>query len=404
MIHPTRSRWRRAPQQATAGLVIIIKSRRSRTCSGRPDLDLPTARTSFRPDLLRPASLILQDRGRTAPVGNVPCNEREGATLMTDRQSAARLWAALLIVYLVWGSTYLAIRVVVQGGLPPLLGMGIRFLLAAPLLAAVVALRGGIGRLRITRRELLASAAVGTLLVAMGNGMVAVAEQTVPSGLAALLIASVPLLMVVLRLTRRDMPRPLVWLGVIIGFIGVAILGLQGGGMADVERWGVLLTLLAATCWGIGSFYSRSWGVPTDSLVATAYQMALGGIVAVAMGLARGERVPLQVGALPASTWVAFAYLVVVGSMVAYTAYAWLLQNAPISLTSTYAYVNPAVAVLLGAVILSEPVTGVVLIGGGLAILGVALVVTAEPPRTAAPKPAITPAHSSAAAADRART
>jgi drug/metabolite transporter (DMT)-like permease len=189
---------------------------------------------------------------------------------------------------------------------------------------------------------------------------------------------------------------------VIIGFIGVAFLGLQGGGMSDVERWGVLLTLLAATCWGIGSFYSRSWGVPTDSLVATVYQMALGGIVAVAMGLARGEGVPLQVGALAASTWVAFGYLVVVGSMVAYTAYAWLLQNAPISLTSTYAYVNPAVAVLLGAVILSEPVTGVVLIGGGLAILGVALVVTAEPPRTAAPKRAVTPAPSPAAAADQA--
>jgi len=142
--------------------------------------------------------------------------------------------------------------------------------------------------------------------------------------------------------------------------------------------------------------------VPTDSLVATVYQMGLGGIIAVAMGLARGEGVPLRVGVLPASTWVAFGYLVVVGSMVAYTAYAWLLQNAPISLTSTYAYVNPAVAVVLGAVILSEPVTGVVLIGGGLAILGVALVVTAEPPRTVAPKPAVAPAPSSAAAADRA--
>jgi drug/metabolite transporter (DMT)-like permease len=120
------------------------------------------------------------------------------------------------------------------------------------------------------------------------------------------------------------------------------------------------------------------------------------------MGLARGEGVPLQVGVLPASTWVAFGYLVVVGSMIAYTAYAWLLQNAPISLTSTYAYVNPAVAVVLGAVILSEPVTGVVLIGGGLAILGVALVVTAERPRTVKPKPAVTPAPPSATTADRA--
>jgi drug/metabolite transporter (DMT)-like permease len=302
---------------------------------------------------------------------------------------------ALLIVYLVWGSTYLAIRVVVQGGLPPLLGMGIRFLLAAPLLAAFVALRGGRRRLR------MASAAVGTLLVALGNGMVAVAEQTVPSGLAALLIASVPLLMVVLRLTRRDVPRPLVWLGVVIGFVGVAFLSLQVGGMANVERWGVLLTLLAATSWGIGSFYSRSWGVPTDSLVATSYEMALGGIVAVLIGLARGEGARFDLGALSTSAWIAFGYLVVVGSMIAYTAYAWLLQNAPISLTSTYAYVNPAVAVFLGAVILSEPVTGVVVIGGGLAILGVVLVVSAEPPRTVERKPAVTPAPSGTAAADR---
>jgi drug/metabolite transporter (DMT)-like permease len=359
-------------------------------------------RARFPTDLLPPENLIFQDRRSNGTVKPVPCNEREEATLMTDRRSAPRVWASLLIVYLVWGSTYLAIRVVVQGGVPPLLGMGIRFLLAAPLLASFVALRGGVGRLRITRRELMASATVGTLLVAMGNGMVAVAEQTVPSGLAALFIASVPLLLVVLRLTRRDMPMLLVWLGVIIGFIGVAFLGLQGGGMAGVERWGVLLTLLAATCWGIGSFYSRSWGVPTDSLVATVYEMALGGIVAVALGLARGEGVPLRVGALPASTWVAFGYLVVVGSMIAYTAYAWLLQNAPISLTSTYAYVNPAVAVVLGAVILSEPVTGVLLIGGGLAILGVALVVTAEPPRTVTPKPAVTPAPRSTTAADRA--
>jgi drug/metabolite transporter (DMT)-like permease len=301
---------------------------------------------------------------------------------MTDPRSAPRVWAALLIVYLVWGSTYLAIRVVVQGGLPPLLTMGLRFLLAAPLLAAFVALRGGLGRLRITRRELLASAAVGTLLVAMGNGMVAVAEQTVPSGLAALLIASVPLLLVVLRLTRRDMPRPLVWLGVIVGFIGVAFLGLQGGGMAEVERWGVLLTLFAATCWGIGSFYSRSWGVPTDSLVATVYEMALGGIVAVALGLARGEGVPLQVGVLPASTWVAFGYLVVVGSMIAYTAYAWLLQNAPVSRVATYAYVNPVVAIALGWAILDEAVTTTTFAGAAVIVASVAAVVRIESRRS----------------------
>lgn len=312
---------------------------------------------------------------------------------MTARPSTAQVWANLVTVYVVWGSTYLAIRVVVQAGLPPLIGMGARFVLAALLLGTILVWRrpGGLRRLQVSRHELAAAAAVGTLLAAWGNGVVAVAEQTVPSGLAALLIASVPLLLVVLRLLRRDRPPPLVWLGVVIGFAGVALLALRGGGIADVQPWGVGLMVVAAACWSVGSFFSPIWGVPRDALVATTYEMAIGGTVAVVAGFALGEGPDLDPAAVPARGWVALGYLVVVGSMLAYSAYAWLLQNAPISLTGTYAYVNPAVAVALGALVLHEPVTGVVLAGGGLAILGVALVVTAESVRRAPAPPRVRP-------------
>jgi drug/metabolite transporter (DMT)-like permease len=292
--------------------------------------------------------------------------------------SLARTWTALIAVYLVWGSTYLGIRVVVDSGIPPLLGMGTRFLLAAPLLAAFVAVRGGARRLRVGRRELLAAAVVGTLLITAGNGGVAVAEQTVPSGLAALLVATVPLLLALMRAGRGDRPAVLVWLGVAVGFAGVALLAVRGGGIAGVQPWGLAVMGVAVTCWATGSFFSRSLGVPADALVATTWEMALGGVALVVVGLLVGEAGDVHLAAVSGAGWAAMAYLVLVGSLVGYTAYAWLLQNVPISLTGTYAYVNPGVAVALGALILDEPVTGVVLVGGSLALVGVALVVSAE--------------------------
>jgi drug/metabolite transporter (DMT)-like permease len=292
--------------------------------------------------------------------------------------SVARTWTALVAVYLVWGSTYLGIRVVVDSGIPPLLGMGTRFLVAAPLLAAFVAVRGGAGRLRIGRRELVAAGVVGTLLITAGNGGVAVAEQTVPSGLAALLVAAVPLLLVLLRVGRGERPAGLVWLGVAVGFAGVALLAVRGGGIAEVQPWGLAVMAVAVTCWATGSFFSRPLGVPADALVATTWEMALGGAALVVVGLLVGEAGDVHLERVSGAGWAAMAYLVLVGSLVGYTAYAWLLQNVPISLTGTYAYVNPAVAVALGALILDEPVTAVVLVGGSLALVGVALVVSAE--------------------------
>lgn len=294
------------------------------------------------------------------------------------RNVDTRVWAALGVVYVVWGSTYLGIRIVVLAGLPPLLSMGARFLLAAALLAAVLAVRGGVRRLRVTPAELASSAVVGVLLLLGGNGLVAVAEQEVPSALAALLVATTPLWLVLMRSALGDWPRALTWVGTVLGFLGVVVLARPGGHEGDVSWGGTLLIVLATSLWAVGSLASGRLRMPADPFVATVWQMAAGGAAQVVAGTAVGEWSGLDLSAVERDGVLAWVYLVVFGSLVAYTAYYWLLRNAPISLVSTYAYVNPVVAVLLGWLILAEPVTAVVLVGGGLAVLGVLLVVSTE--------------------------
>jgi len=284
---------------------------------------------------------------------------------------------ALLTVYLVWGSTYLAIRVVVTNGVPPLLGMGLRFLAAGVLLAGVLAVRCGPRALRITRGQLLTAAVVGTLLLFGGNGFVALAEQTVPSGLAALLVSTTPLWLVVLGLLTGDRARAVSVVGTLVGFAGTAVLA-RPGGSAGVAWWGVALILLATLCWASGSLFSRHRSDPADAFVASAYQMLIGGAVLAVVGLAHGDAGRLDVSAVPAAGWWALLYLVVIGSLVAYTAYFWLLGNAPLQLVSTYAYVNPVVAVFLGWLLLGEQVTLAVLVGGALAVAGVVIVISSE--------------------------
>jgi drug/metabolite transporter (DMT)-like permease len=284
---------------------------------------------------------------------------------------------ALLAVYLIWGSTYLAIRVVVTHGIPPLLGMGVRFLAAGLLLAAVLRLRRGPGALRITSAQLRASAVVGVLLLFGGNGFVAVAEQVLPSGLAALLVSTTPLWLVVLGLLVGEPARRASVVGTLVGFAGTAVLA-RPGGTGGGAWWGSALILLATACWASGSLYSRHQVSPADPFVASAYQMLVGGAALTLTGLATGEGSRLDLGAVPAQGWWALGYLVIVGSLVAYTAYFWLLGNAPLQLVSTYAYVNPVVAVALGWALLDEQVSLPVLVGGALAVAGVVIVISSE--------------------------
>ncbi|MGW3388743.1 EamA family transporter [Streptomyces cinereoruber] len=292
------------------------------------------------------------------------------------RRITGAVWAALGIVYVVWGSTYLGIRVVVET-LPPFLSGGARFVTAGLLLAGIVAWRQGPAALKVTRRQLGSALLVGLLLILGGNGLVVLAETSVPSGLAALLVAVVPAWVVVLRAVAGERPGPGAFGGVLLGLAGLGVLTLPGL-TGEVRIGGVLLVVVAALSWSVGSFTSSRLPMPANPFAASAYEMVAGGLAGVAVGLLRGEHHGLDLAEVSTRSWTALAYLVVFGSLIAFTAYAWLLQAAPLSLVATYAYVNPVVAVALGALILNEALTWPVVLGGAIVVAGVCLIVSTE--------------------------
>jgi drug/metabolite transporter (DMT)-like permease/GNAT superfamily N-acetyltransferase len=287
------------------------------------------------------------------------------------------VWLALAAIYLIWGSTYLAIRVMVET-VPPLLGAGFRFLLAGVIFYTVLRLRRGAAAVRFSGANLLAAAGAGTLLCFGGNGLVTVAEQHVPSGIAATLIASVPLWIILFRRLSRDRINRVALLGVLIGFAGVGVLMLPGERPAGLAIGWMLLVVVAAACWAVGSYYPRSWPLPGDAMLSTALQMVTSGAVMIVVGAIAGEFGHLHVAEFSVKSIAGFAWLVTAGSLVAFTAYVWLLKNAPISRVATYAYVNPVVAIFLGWLLLSEKITGTIVVGATLIVASVALVVSRE--------------------------
>jgi drug/metabolite transporter (DMT)-like permease len=290
--------------------------------------------------------------------------------------STLAIWSALGIVYVIWGSTYLAISVAVQT-LPPLLSAGLRFCVAGFVLLGFIAVRRG---LRVSRDQLLAAAAVGFLLIFGGNGFVVLAERTVPSGLTALIVASVPLWIVILRRIAGDRIHLSTFIGVAVGFAGVAFLVVPRGA-SGADLTGILILLVATVSWALGTFLSPRLRMPKNGLLSTGIQQLSGGIVLLAAGTAMGELAHLEPSKWSTGSLLAMGYLVVFGSLVAFTAYSWLLQNAPVSLVATYAYVNPVVAVALGALILAEPVTPSILAGAAIIVATVAFIVTRESAR-----------------------
>jgi drug/metabolite transporter (DMT)-like permease len=298
-----------------------------------------------------------------------------------DRDAPAWLvWANLWIVYIVWGSTYLAIRVMVET-MPPLLASGLRFLTAGTIAYVYLFIRRGRAGVRVTRAEVLASTAIGTALLLGGNGLVSIAERDVPSGLAALVIASTPLWVVLLRALFGDRIPGGTLLGVVVGFIGVGVLVIPGRGSAGAPLSGLILLVIAAGLWASGSFFSKRLPLPRDPFLSTVMQMLAGGAVLLVAGLARGEASQFMIDEFSARSVIAIAYLVVIGSLVAFTAYTWLLQHAPISKVATYAYVNPIIAIFLGALILSEEITASILVGASLIVASVAFIVSKESAR-----------------------
>ncbi len=293
------------------------------------------------------------------------------------RSSRALLVAvALGIVYVVWGSTYLAIRITVEE-LPPLASGAWRFFTAGLVLAAILALRSGWRRLRVTPAELAGSFLLGLLLPALGNGFVSVGEfMGAPSGITALLIAAVPLWVIVYRAASGDRPRRLTTVGVLVGFGGLVGLVAATGVGGQVPWAACLIIVVASVAWSFGSWLMPRLTLPGDPFVTTVYEM-LGGSLCLLVGASlRGE--PLLPHAASRDAWLAWAYLVVFGSVVAFTAYVWVLSAAPISLVATYAYVNPVVAVFLGWIVLSEQVTLTILVSGAVVVAAVAIVVSSE--------------------------
>jgi drug/metabolite transporter (DMT)-like permease len=295
-----------------------------------------------------------------------------------ETRSRALSWAALGVVYLVWGSTYLAIRVGV-GHLPPLLFAGIRYVIAGALLypiarRAASASRGPAhDRAKPGAKAWLAGAVVGILLLFAGNGGVTVGETTLPSGFAAVLVATVPLWMIVFawpmqhqRITFRSAAALAVGLG------GVIVL--VGGGTASGRISSVILVLGAAAAWGFGSVLSHRLAVPSHAMLAAAIEMLAGGVVLLAVGAGSGEFSRIDWSSVPATSWIALAYLIGPGSILAFSAYGYALSHLPVTTVSTYAYVNPVVAVLAGIVLLGERFTWREGLGAGLVVASVVII------------------------------
>ncbi len=331
-------------------------------------------------DSKRPGGLEFKDQNKS--VGQT----RSGA-------SALAIWAALAAVYVVWGSTYLAIRIGVET-IPPFLMAGVRFLVAGSILFAFQRLRGDPAP---TPAQWRSAAIIGIFMLVGGNGMVTFAEKSVPSGIAALMVASAPLWMVLMDLVgvkfpssrsagslKRSRLKP-TWktiVGVLVGFLGLALLisPSELTGMAgDFDLFGTLVLTLAAFCWAAGSLYSRGAELPASPLIGTSMEMLAGGVGLVVLGSLSGEWGQLHLQAVSLASLGGLAYLIVFGSLVGYSCYTWLLRSAPTALVSTYAYVNPLVAIFLGSLLAQEPVTPRVLLATAVILGGVVVITFTQP-------------------------
>ena len=297
------------------------------------------------------------------------------------KASVRHIWAALLVVYVLWGSTYFGIKIAVET-LPPLLAGGSRFLVAGALLAVILALRGT--SLRISRRELGGTAIVGALLLTLGVGLVHVAETRIDSSVAAIIVGTVPLQIIVMRTIGRENPARGTQLSALTGLIGLGLVVAPGLG-AGSTALGLAVMLMASISWSIGSFVSKRLELPRDPFVAAVYEMGAGGLFLTLGALALGEGNQLDGAAFSRDSALAWIYLVIFGSLIGFSAYAWLLKIAPISLVVTHQYVNPLVAIALGMAFLDERPSPFALLGALVVLGAVYVAIRAEFPRKTRP-------------------
>jgi drug/metabolite transporter (DMT)-like permease len=303
-----------------------------------------------------------------------------------------KIWLALIAVYIVWGSTYLAIRFAVET-IPPFIMAGTRFLIPG---AILYAWRRASGDALPTRLQWRSAAIVGLFLLLGGNGAVTWAEQRVASGITALIVGSAPLWMVLIDALRPGGQRP-TWQtasGVLIGLVGIFLLvgpSQWNGSQLEMDTPGVSMLLLAALLWAIGSLYSRTAQLPTSPLLGTGMEMLAGGAGLYLVGTLTGEWGRLDLAAItPASLW-GLAYLITCGSLVGFVAYTWLLRVAPTPLVATYAYVNPLIAIFMGNLLAKEALTPRLLVAA-LVIVGAVALINTGRAKAANPKSRMTPA------------
>jgi drug/metabolite transporter (DMT)-like permease len=293
-----------------------------------------------------------------------------------------KIWTALGIVYLVWGSTYFAIKISVET-MPPLLSAGLRFTVAGLLLGTILALRRT--PLRVPWREARAALVIGVMLLACGVGVVTLAETRIDSSVAAMIAGSVPLQVILWRTLAREHVATATRVAAVVGIGGLALIigpaGISGGSAAI----GLAIMLCGSIAWSTGSFISRRMPLPRDPFVATVYEMIGGGLVLIIAALALGEGADVSANAVSAASFAAWAYLAIFGSLVAFTAYAWLLHHAPISQVVTHQYVNPVVAIVLGSLFLGESHDLATVIGALIVIAAVFATIRSESRRFPVP-------------------
>ena len=305
--------------------------------------------------------------------------------------SRTTLMLAFATIYVVWGSTYLGIRVAIES-IPPFLMAGIRYLVAGSLLAAWLAATRGF---RTTRRQWRDNTVIGVFLMLGGNGLISWAELFIPSGMTALLIGSQPLMMVLTEWVWRGghAPTKTTWAGLALGFAGVAWLAAPWQNVTNggLDLRGVTAILIGCVSWATGSIYGRRLRDPAEPLSAAAMQMLGGGGALMAAALAHGDLARFTPAHVSVNSWLAFAYLILIGSLVGFSTFVWLMKHSTPARVSTYAYVNPLVAVFLGWVILGEPVTARTLVAAAIIVLSVAVITTqrssALPARAVSPTP-----------------
>lgn len=298
---------------------------------------------------------------------------------MPEHPSRARVVAAFAAVYLIWGSTYLAIRVAIDT-VPPFVMAGIRFTIAGLVLFVWARSRGAAAP---SRRNWIGALVIGLLLLTTGNGAVVWTEQRVPSGLTALLVATVPVWTVIIEWigAGRERPRGRTVLGLLVGLAGVGLLVAPGelAGGTRVDPVGALVLMGGSISWSIGSVYSRRAGLPPSPQLATAMEMLCGGAGLLVVGLVSGEFAAFHPVAVTLRSALAVLYLIVFGSLIAFSAFVWLLRVSTPARVSTYAYVNPAVAVVLGWALAGEPLTARTLAAAAVIVAGVVLITSRTP-------------------------